>query len=231
MSFVYVLITELLSQLGYKVMYGNFDPVAAMEQMSAGEMPELPAGSFFGQFLYQAMMIMSMVIGAGFSYYTLLISRRIKAGVGDMFDIFTIFLRALGLVMLQALYIFLWALLFVIPGIVAAYRYSMAIYIMLDRPDVSIVDCIRLSKEMTYGNKGKLFGLDMSFILWPIASSLVIALLEGSPILGIICGGIINMIYLPYSQISIANAYNRLSNWQPEAEAFLDETKYPNAEE
>ena len=69
-----------------------------------------------------------------------------------------------------ALKVFLWSLLLVIPGIIAAYRYSMAVYIMLDDPSKSPMQCIRESKEMTRGYKGQLFVLDLSFIGWAILS-------------------------------------------------------------
>ena len=60
----------------------------------------------------------------------------------------------------------LWSLLFVIPGIIASYRYRMAVYLYLDDPDKGILDCIRESKEMMIGHKFELFVLDLSFILW-----------------------------------------------------------------
>jgi uncharacterized membrane protein len=67
---------------------------------------------------------------------------------------------------MTGLFIFLWTLLFIIPGIIAAYRYSMTSYILLENPDMPVMDAIRRSKEMMDGNKGRLFCLDISFIGW-----------------------------------------------------------------
>ncbi len=229
-SFVYVLIDQLLNWLGLKITYGSIDPYHVVEVLMSADntaieelMNELPTASGFGQLISTAMDIMVMMLAAGLTYFCLLISRRIKAGVGDLFDIFNIFLRVLGLLMLTAIYTMLWSLLFIIPGIIAAYRYSMAIYILLDRPDISVVDCIRLSCQMTEGSKGRLFLLDISFALWMLASAAASVLLAGTPVLAMLTGGIISIIYVPYYQVSLANVYNRLSNWQPETEAECSE--------
>ena len=53
-----------------------------------------------------------------------------------------------------------------IPGIIAAYRYSFAVYVMIDHPEMSAMDCLRESKRLTTGYKRQLFLLDLSFIFW-----------------------------------------------------------------
>lgn len=229
-SFVYVLIDQVLNWLGVKIAYGNVDPYHIIEVLMSGDasameslMYELPTASSFGQLISTAVDIMVMILAAGLTYFCLLISRRVKAGVGDMFDIFNVFLRALCLLLLTSIYTMLWSLLFVIPGIIAAYRYSMAIYIMLDRPEKSVTECIRLSCQMTSGSKGRLFLLDISFVLWMLASVLASGLLAASPILARVIGGIISIAYIPYYQVSMANVYNRLSNWRPETEGECSE--------
>jgi len=62
--------------------------------------------------------------------------------------------------------IFLWGLLFIIPGIIKAYSYSMVEYIIHDNPNLSNEDARRISDLMTKGHKGELFVKDMSFIAW-----------------------------------------------------------------
>lgn len=64
------------------------------------------------------------------------------------------------------LFVFLWSLLLIIPGIVMAYAYSMAMYIKVDHPEYDWRQCIKGSKEMMKGHKWKLFVLDLSFIGW-----------------------------------------------------------------
>ncbi|MDI6453358.1 DUF975 family protein [Peloplasma aerotolerans] len=66
---------------------------------------------------------------------------------------------------LMGLYIMLWTLLLIIPGIVKAYAYSMTYYLLHLRPEVNAADTITLSKEYTRGHKMDLFILDLSYLL------------------------------------------------------------------
>ena len=74
--------------------------------------------------------------------------------------------------LMTAIYTFLWSLLFVIPGIVKAYSYSMAVYIKVDHPDYDWRRCIQESQEMMDGHKADLFMLDLSFLGWMIVGTL-----------------------------------------------------------
>ena len=68
------------------------------------------------------------------------------------------------------LYIVLWSMLFVIPGIVKSYEYRMIPYILSDNPEMSKNEAFAESKRLMTGNKWKTFVLDLSFILWDLAS-------------------------------------------------------------
>lgn len=94
------------------------------------------------------------------------------AEVGDLFSAFDIFGRALWLRVLMGLKIFAWSLLFIIPGIVAAFRYAMAPYIMAENPNLTASQAIELSKQMMDGRKGDLFVLNLSFIGWGLLAGL-----------------------------------------------------------
>ncbi len=72
---------------------------------------------------------------------------------------------------------FLWALLFVIPGIVKYYSYSMAIYLAIKEPDIKGTDAITKSRKLMDGNKGDLFMLDLSYIGWYFLSILTFGIL------------------------------------------------------
>lgn len=74
--------------------------------------------------------------------------------------------------------IFLWSMLFVIPGIVATYRYRFAYYNILTDGDISAGEAIRRSCRQTRGIKGELFVLDLSFLGWDILASLTAGLLN-----------------------------------------------------
>ncbi len=110
--------------------------------------------------------LMSAMLGIGFTIFALNISRRLNNSVGNLFDGFGNFFRFLWLLILMWFFTFLWSLLFIIPGIIAAYRYRQAIYILIDNPTMRPIDCIRNSKELMKGHKAELFLLDLSFLGW-----------------------------------------------------------------
>ena len=74
--------------------------------------------------------------------------------------------KALGLRLLMALKIFAWTLLFIVPGIIARYRYALAPFLMAEYPELSIMEAIERSKAMMQGKKWQLFCLNCSFIGW-----------------------------------------------------------------
>lgn len=78
--------------------------------------------------------------------------------------------------LLMELFIFLWSLLFIIPGIVKSYSYSMAYFIKIDNPEMSANDCITASRKMMKGHKWSLFVLDLSFIGWYILGMLALGI-------------------------------------------------------
>lgn len=79
---------------------------------------------------------------------------------------------------LKNLFIFLWALLFIIPGIVKAYSYRMVPYIIKEHPEISGTQAITLSRQMMNGHKWNTFVLDLSFLGWHILSILTLGILE-----------------------------------------------------
>lgn len=82
----------------------------------------------------------------------------VKTGLGDNI--------ILGV--LYSLFIALWTLLFIIPGIVKSYSYAMAYYIKLDHPEYTPTEAITESRKLMRGNKMRLFCLHLSFIGWAI---------------------------------------------------------------
>lgn len=98
------------------------------------------------------------------------------AELKDLFSQFHRFGDGFCLSLLQGLYIFLWSLLFIIPGIVAGYRYAMAPFIMVEHPDMTASEAINASKQMMDGHKAELFFLDLSFIGWALLSVLTLGI-------------------------------------------------------
>lgn len=96
--------------------------------------------------------------------------------IQDLFSWFGNFSKGFILYLLEGLYIILWSLLLVIPGIIAAYRYAMAPFILAENPDMTPSEAIDASKEMMDGHKWELFCLDFSFIGWNILNSFTLGL-------------------------------------------------------
>lgn len=84
----------------------------------------------------------------------------------DLFKGFRDYTRVLSTMFLKNLFIFLWSLLLVIPGIIKAYSYAMSEYILLEHTQLDALGAINRSKEMMRGNKARLFMLDLSLIGW-----------------------------------------------------------------
>jgi uncharacterized membrane protein len=96
-----------------------------------------------------------------------------KMEIGDIFNGFKEdFSNTFLIGLMTFIFTFLWSLLFVIPGIVKSYAYSMAYYIKADHPEYDWKQCINESQRMMQGHKGELFVLDLSFIGWYIVGSL-----------------------------------------------------------
>lgn len=85
---------------------------------------------------------------------------------------FSDFLSGIVLYIVAGVQIFLWSLLFIVPGILAAIRYSQAFYVLAEEPGQHPLECIRKSKMMMLPNKGKFFLLELSFLPWYIISFL-----------------------------------------------------------
>ena len=97
--------------------------------------------------------------------------------LGDMFRGFQDDFGGTFLIgLMTSLFTFLWSLLFVIPGIVKMYAYSMAYYIKLDHPDYGWKACIDASRQMMDGQKWSTFLLDLSFLGWRILSGITLGL-------------------------------------------------------
>ena len=110
--------------------------------------------------------IVLYILGAGFLIFIFNTVKSAGAVYGNLLDGFGLAGKLILLALLEGLFIFLWSLLFVIPGIIAAYRYRMAKFLLIDHPEMGVMECIRTSKQMMKGHKWECFVLDLSFIGW-----------------------------------------------------------------
>ena len=129
-----------------------------------------PASSYM---IDGALRLVMMIVSAGFTVFVLNTIRNAGAVYGNLLDGFGMAGRIILLNLLEGILVFLWSLLLLVPGIIAAYRYSQAIYILLDHPEKSVLECIRESKELMRGRKGELFKIDLSLLGWAILGAFI----------------------------------------------------------
>ena len=206
-TLVYLAILYVLGALTTRLMYPGIDfgALSSLSRLTEEQAMEFSAQllnnrpGFIAQLLDIAIEVMGLMLGVGFVSYALRVSRGQEAGFAELFDAFGNFLRLLLLEVLIGLFVFLWSLLLVVPGLIAAYRYSMAVYIMLDNPDKGPLDCLRESKELMRGRKGELFLLDLSFLVWYLLSLIPF----------------VSVFVRPYTQVTRANFYRAVSGrWE-----------------
>lgn len=105
-------------------------------------------------------------LALGETIFFLNICNKKRAELGNLFEGFRNFFASFILLLLQGLFIFLWSLLFIIPGIIKMYSYGMAFYILSDNPGISGNEALKRSKKMMNGHKWELFVLQLSFFGW-----------------------------------------------------------------
>lgn len=117
--------------------------------------------------------------------------------VSELFACFRIYKPTVLTMLLRGVYTFLWSLLFLIPGIVKSYAYSMVPYIIYENPNLTANQAIKMSKKMTDGYKFELFVLNLSFFGWVFLSA--------------ITGGLVGIFYAnPYMGLTHAGTYDDL---------------------
>ena len=151
------------------------------------------------------------IVGVGLSVFALHLARGEEASLWNLLDGFSrIFLPLLVLATL--ILVSLWTQLFIIPGIIAAYRYRLAVYLMLDHPELNPLQAILLSGRMMRGRKWQLFLLDLSFAGWALLAMLPYLVLSSFPGLAMqIAGGVGSALILawllPYYELSCVGFY------------------------
>ncbi|EJR00495.1 hypothetical protein II5_05210 [Bacillus cereus MSX-A1] len=112
-------------------------------------------------------------------YLALHIIREKDARIGHIFRWFTVgskFIKSFLLYIVVNIYIFLWFLLFIIPGIIKSFSYAMTYFIINDHPEYSINQAITESRRMMDGHKMEYFILCLSFIGWFILSCITLGI-------------------------------------------------------
>lgn len=172
-------------------------------------------------------LIVTTIIGGagklGYAKFNLNLIDRKPAAFSDLFSQFNRLGAGFCMNFLIGLYTFLWTLLFIIPGIVKAYSYSMTPYILAEHPEMTANEAITQSRRIMQGNKGRLFCLELSFIGWKFLLLLPMLILIPLIFLGI--GGKIlwailslssifagSLFLTPYKEAAQAAFYREVSN-------------------
>jgi len=135
-------------------------------------------------------------LALGLAGCSLLVARGGDVKIENMFDGFGNFVSSFVLYLTNALLIFLWSLLLIVPGIIKYYSYSMSTFILKDNPQISANEARKASMQMMNGNKWRLFCLHFSFIGWILLSILTL--------------GILMFWITPYIRVSEAEFYENL---------------------
>ena len=144
-------------------------------------------------------------MAVGICMFTLSLSRNENARLEQIFEGFRNYGTVLGAYLLMIVFIFLCALLLIIPGIIAAIAYSQTFYILAEDDTIDSMDALRKSKEMMDGYKWKYFCLGLRFIGWALLCVLTLG---------------IGFLWLsPYIQVSYAKFYEDLKTNQAVSES------------
>ena len=140
--------------------------------------------------------ILLLPLAIGWTWLAMSVARKEQAKIVDLFEPYKIFLKAVGLSIVQSIFLGLWFLLLIIPGIIKSFSYLLTFYILRDEPSIGILDAITRSRQMMDGHKMEAFMLVLSFIGWFL--------------LGLITIGIAFLWVGPYFSVTLAKFYDRI---------------------
>lgn len=143
-----------------------------------------------------AALFLTGAFALGLAIMALAAARKQEVRAAQLFDGFKNYGSSLALYLLIAIFTVLWTLLFIIPGIVKVYSYSMSWYILADNPQMGANEARKRSMELMRGNKWRLFCLHCSFIGWLLLCILTL--------------GILTLWIAPYLQTAQAEFYRDL---------------------
>ena len=157
-------------------------------------LPIIIIASLFAAVIY---FVLGSFIGVGYAKFNLNLVDKKNAAFETLFEYFSHWKTTTIARLLRALYVFLWSLLFIIPGIVAGFSYAMTDYILAEDPELTADEAISQSKPIMMGNKWRFFCLQFSFIGWDILATLAF--------------GIGHLWLTPYKQAAYAAFYREVS--------------------
>lgn len=142
-------------------------------------------------------------LALGLNLFLLTVKREEKSDFNLLFSGFSHFMKALEAWFFQILWIVLWSLLLIVPGIIKALGYSLTWFIMNDKPELTAQQAMAESEKLMKGKRGRLFVLFLSFLGWSLLIPLTL--------------GIILIWLAPYMAATMVGFYEDLKN-QPTPE-------------
>lgn len=151
--------------------WGNAAIITLVYVIISGGLSSL--GSYSGGDI-AGLIVTLVLLPIQWGYYVLFLDkvRGNEVGFGHLISGYNDFSRICGTLFLQSIYVLLWSLLLLIPGIVKAYSYAMTPYVLNDNSELSYNAAITRSSQLMKGQKLNLFLLHLSFIGWAILSVL-----------------------------------------------------------
>jgi uncharacterized membrane protein len=128
---------------------------------------------FFGAIIS---FLLSGPMTVGWAVFALALSRDQNARLELVFNGFQMFGTALAAYLLAGIFVVLWSLLLIVPGIIAALAYSQVFYILAEDKMIGPLEAIQKSKEMMRGNKWKFFCLGLRFVGWALLCILTLGI-------------------------------------------------------
>jgi uncharacterized membrane protein len=116
-------------------------------------------------------------LGMGCRSFFLSNTENPNTDIGELKKGFNPYKRNIFALFLKDLFVFLWSLLFIIPGIMKSYSYTLTPFILSEDPNISARDALKKSEEMMKGHRWEAFKLDFSFVGWIILSVFTLGLL------------------------------------------------------
>ena len=120
--------------------------------------------------------MLSVVLLTGHALYHLGVRRGEEMEYSSLFDGFAFVGKAILLQLIMRMIITALTFAFIIPGIIATYRYRFALYNLCENPEISVMEALGLSSRQTYGHKMDLFVLDMTFLGWSLLGALTLGI-------------------------------------------------------
>lgn len=220
MSLVAILVLYFLNLFAYNLSgyTGYMDNVGVIYENAASQNPIEMVKAFFSAswpgiridaiIIVLALLALYAVVECGFMSYALKAVRGEKIAVKDQFDSFNYAFKSLVIRLAQTMGMLIGMALLIVPGILFTIAYSQAVYVMIDNPEMTAVQCMKESRRMMKGKMWEYFWLMLSFLGWYILSS----------VMALFTIPLVDLWIVPFRTFTYAEYYNDLLKREKDAE-------------